>query len=153
MTDESEPRNRLEQLIADSGEDREIKGKTLDALVNSRVYVILNKPWDGTGQPPANTSLMFVTDGSDTERAMLAIFTSKERVAAFEPRGEGYDYEAEVDAAWAFLGVPENCGAYVNPNSVVNFRVGPEPAAFIRDVVQKEVEKHQGLGPSGQRLL
>lgn len=150
MTDELEPQTPLEQMIADSGEDRELKGKTLDGLVNSRIYVILDKEWDGRGQPPADTRLMFVTDGPDTERAMLAMFTSSQRAEAFEPRGDGFDYQAEVDAAWAFLGVPENCGAYVNPNSIVNFRIGPEPADFIKDVVKKELDKHQGLTPSGQ---
>ncbi|HET7673935.1 MAG TPA: SseB family protein [Gammaproteobacteria bacterium] len=152
MTDESEPYNELERMIAESGDDRERKSKALETLVNSKVYVILNKQWDGQGQPPSGTSMMFVTDGSDTERAMLAIFTSRERAEAFEPRGDGYDFQTEVDAAWAFLGVPVDCGAYVNPNSIVNFRIGPEMATFIKDVVNREVVAHQGKAPSGQSI-
>jgi hypothetical protein len=146
-TDQAPPHNDLERIIMQSADDQQVKTETLDALVNARVFVLLNKEWDGRGDLPEGAEMMFVTDGPDTERPMLALFTSRPRLEAFGPRGEGFSYGVQVDAAWAFLGVPEDCGAYANPNSIANFRVGPEAVVFITDVIEKTMAEHRDNAP------
>ena len=118
MTDTAtrSPEN-LESVLLTAEDTLESKRKVLQLLFDSRVYVVLDQPWDGRSLPSTDMRLLFVSDGKNSEQAMLALFTSREKCAAI-PKGDSlFDHPIEVDARWAILGVPKDAGILINPNS------------------------------------
>jgi len=132
--------NPLEQaLSAAKDNDQQSIRRALRAFVQSRVFVKLDQPWDGKTFPRSDMRLLFVSDGDNQERPMLAVFTSKAFSDIYAQAAAPFDYVAEVDAAWACLGVPKDGGIMVNPNSAPNFRIGPEVASILREAAEKDV--------------
>ena len=132
--------NPLEQaLSAAKDNDQQSIRRALRAFVQSRVFVKLDQPWDGKSFPRSDMRLLFVSDGDNRERPMLAVFTSKAFCDIYAQAAAPFDYVAEVDAAWACLGVPGDAGIMVNPNSVPSFRIGPEVAGILREAAEKDV--------------
>ncbi len=132
--------NPLEQaLSAAKDNDEQSIRKALRAFVQSRVFVKLDQPWDGKTFPRSDMRLLFVSDGDNRERPMLAVFTSKAFSDIYAQAAAPFDYAVEVDAAWACLGVPKDGGIMVNPNSMPSFRIGPEVASILREAAEKDV--------------
>src|SRR5580765_1898017 len=77
MSNERQPSPLLEALnkFEDSLEGRQA---VLTAFMQSRVYVLLDRPWDGRSLPNSETRLLFVSDGENKDQAMLAVFTGRE---------------------------------------------------------------------------
>ena len=140
------PENELESALVSADESVETRQEFLRTLVKSRVFVLLEQPWDGKSLPTINNRLLLVTDGQNKEQAMLAVFTTRKRAESFMPDENPFKHAVEVDAAWALLGVPDRSGMIVNPNMKLNFRVSPEVALMLRDVVQQDLTRRMGTG-------
>ncbi len=139
---EQKPVINLEETLKNAkGNDEQSIREVLRAFVQSRVFVKIDRQWDGKSFPRSDMRLLLVSDGDNTERPMVAVFTSVEYSKIYGQEAAPFTYTAEVDAAWVSLGVPENGGIMINPNSAPNFRIGPEVAAVLRDVATKDVEK------------
>ena len=132
--------SQLEEALSRAKENDELSvRKVLRAFVLSRVFVKLDQPWDGKSFPRSDTRLLFVSDGANTERPMLAVFSTEDHSRKYGEEAAPFNYVAEVDSAWACLGVPENAGIMINPTSVPNFRIGPEVARILRQTAEKDV--------------
>ena len=132
--------NKLEEALSAAKENDEPSIRhVLRALVLSRVFVKLDQPWDGKSFPRSDMRLLFVSDGANTERPMLAVFSTEAHSRIYGEDAAPFTYVTEVDSAWACLGVPENAGIMINPNSTPNFRIGPEVARVLRETAEKDV--------------
>ena len=134
--------SKLEAALSTHGQnDEQSIRKALRAFIQSRVFVKLDRPWDGKTLPRPDMHLLLVTDGDNKEQPMLAVFSSVSHSAAYKETEMGpFKYTTEVDAAWACLGVPENAGIMVNPNSAPNFRISPAVARVLRDTAQQDLD-------------
>jgi hypothetical protein len=133
--------NSLEETLRNAkGNDEQSIRAVLRAFVQSRVFVKTDQQWDGKSFPRSDMRIMLVSDGDNTERPMVAVFTSAEYSNVYGQEAAPFTHTVEVDAAWVSLGVPENGGIMVNPNSAPNFRIGPEVASVLRDTATKDVE-------------
>jgi len=131
------PPGNLESALLTAEDNLEGKRKILQLLFDSRVYVVLDQPWDGRSLPSTDMHLLFVSDGKNSQQAMLALFTSREKCTAI-PKGDSlFAHPVEVDARWALLGVPKEAGILINPNSAPGFRVTPPLAAELRTLAER----------------
>ena len=138
---EQKPAISLEDTLKNAkGNDEQSIREILRAFVQSRVFVKLDQEWDGKSFPRSDMRFMLVSDGDNTERPMVAVFTSVEYSKVYGQEAAPFTHTVEVDAAWVSLGVPENGGIMINPNSAPNFRIGPEVASVLRDVATKDVK-------------
>lgn len=145
---ESTSNSLLEQALKNAKENDELSvRKVLRAFILSRVFVKLDQPWDGVTFPRSDMRLLFVSDGDNQERPMLAVFTSRSCSEVYGKTAAPFEFVAEVDAAWACLGVPQNGGIMINPNSAPNFRIGPEVAQILREAAEKDVAEK--IKPAG----
>jgi tetratricopeptide (TPR) repeat protein len=124
----------LETLIAGSDNSPAALRGILNKLSTSRVFAVTNKPWDGRSVPRADMQLLLVSDGADQAQAMLALFSASEHARGVTDGDHAFKNVVEVDAAWAFLGVPEGAGILINPNSqeAPAFRIGSVVAAELK---------------------
>lgn len=130
----------LETALKDAkGNDEQSIRTVLNAFIQSRVFVKLDRQWDGKSIPRSEMRFMLVSDGDDTSRPMVAVFTSPEYSDAYGPEAAPFIHTTEVASAWICLGIPENGGIMINPNSAPNFRIGPEVAAVLREAASKDV--------------
>src|SRR5690242_17932092 len=138
---EMKPASLLEETLkkAKDNDEQTIRG-VLNAFIKSRVYVKLDQKWDGKSFPRSDMRFMLVSDGENTERPMVAVFTSPQYSEVYGKDAAPFIHTAEVDSAWICLGIPENGGIMINPNSVPNFRIGPEVASVLRDAANKDVK-------------
>jgi hypothetical protein len=138
---EQKPVNSLEETLRNSkeGDEQSIRA-ILRAFIQSRVFVKLDQHWDGKSFPRSDMRFMLVSDGENTERPMVAVFTSVEYSKVYGQEAAPFTHTVEVDSAWVCLGIPENGGIMINPNSAPNFRIGPEVAGTLRDAATKDVE-------------
>jgi len=136
------PASKLEEALSTPGQnDEQSIRKALRAFIQSRVFVNLDQPWDGKTLPQTDMHLLLVTDGENKEQPMLAVFSSASRSAVYKQEEIGpFKYTAEVDAAWACLGVPENAGIMINPNSAPNLRISPAVARVLRDTAKQDLD-------------
>lgn len=109
----------------------------LELLFNSRLFAVLDTPWDGHSLPSTETHILLVSDGENREQPMLALFTGRDKIEAI-PRGDTlFHYPAEVDARWALLGISKGTGILINPSTVPGFRILPELAAKLRELAEQ----------------
>lgn len=145
----------LESALLTTEDNLEGRRKILQLLFDARVYVVLDQPWDGRSLPSTEMHLLLVSDGKNSQQPMLALFTSREKCEAV-PKGDSlFEHPVEVDGKWALLGVPENAGILVNPNSAPAFRVTPQLAAELKAIAQRHLAQHLpgaagGAAPSAQ---
>lgn len=145
--------NLLEEALGKCGDDVDSKRAVLDALMRSRVTVLLDRPWDGRTLPSTEMQMLFVTDGGNTEQPMLALFSSDSRAGEFIPDAGVHRHPVSVDAAWALLGVPAGAGIMLNPNQIPNFRIGVEVVNVLREAAQKQLDQriHKAAQNRGQK--
>lgn len=150
MTNENQASPLLEALnkFEDSLEGRQA---VLTAFMESRVHVLLDRPWDGRSLPSTETRLLYVSDGENKEQAMLAVFTSREAAASTIPDMDEYKYAVEVDAQWALLSVPPNIGVRINPNVEPSFRILPELTVELRKIAERGVARRMSGHGVAQR--
>jgi len=123
----------------------------LTAFLQSRVYVLLDRPWDGRSLPSTETRLLFVSDGEDKDQAMLAVFTGREAAEGNIPSMDEFKHAVEVDAQWALLSVPPNIGVRINPNVEPSFRILPELALELRKIAERETARRMSGRGAAQR--
>jgi len=116
----------------------------LQQFLRARVFVLLDRPWDGRSLPNSETRLLFVSDGENKEQAMLAVFTGRVQAeTAMRDMGE-FNQPVEVDAQWALLAVPPDTGVRINPNSEPAFRILPELTVELRRIAERSLAQRQG---------
>jgi SseB protein N-terminal domain len=137
----TQPTGALEEAMKSAaGNDEQSIRRILQAFVQSRVFVKLDRKWDGKSFPRSDMRFLLVSDGDNAERPMVAVFTSLEYSNVYGSEAAPFVHVVEVDSAWICLGIPENGGIMINPNSAPNFRIGPEVAAKLREAASKDVE-------------
>lgn len=132
---------KLEASIARKGSDEAYVRAVLNELIMAKVYVLLDRPWEGTAAPNRETRLLHVSDGDNHTQAMLALFTSQQAYnEALQLPGNTFIHPALVDAPWAFLSVAPEVGIYINPNSPAGaFRIGPPVARQLREATEHQI--------------
>jgi hypothetical protein len=143
----AEPQSPLENALAHATGSDESRLGFLDLFMRSRITVVLDRPWDGRSLPSLEMRLLFVTDGSNHEQPMLALFTNEILANEYIAGVERFKHPVEVDAAWAMLGVFDGAGAVINPNSSPNFRISPKAATVLREAVQAQ-QTRPGASPA-----
>ena len=120
------------------------RSAVLVALATSPVTVILDQPWDGASLPDPDTRFLLVSDGKNTEQAMLAIFSNHDRAQRFShdvDLGNEFEHLVEVSGSWSLLGVTEGTGVMIDPNQPTAFRITPELAAQLRNDVREAMDR------------
>lgn len=144
---ENRPKSALEEALKNAkGNDEQSIREVLRAFIQSRVYVKLDQKWDGKTFPRSDMRFMLVSDGENMQRPMIAVFTSPEYSDVYGQGTAPFIHTVEVDSAWICLGIPEDGGIMINPNSAPNFRIGPEVAQILRDAAAKDVEAKRNPG-------
>ena len=147
------PPSPLETALLNAEDSVEGRRGILKQIFNSRVYVVLDQNWDGRSSLPSlDMHLLLVSDGQNKEQTMLALFTSADKVKAIPLANTPYQYPVEVDAAWALLGIPQNAGVLINPNSAPGFRILPGLAAELRDIAKRNLANRIQGALAGQPL-
>lgn len=152
MTTLAQNRNPLEEALRNFEDNPESRKKVLEIFLMSRVWVLLDQPWDGRSLPSTDTKLLFVSDGENQQQAMLAVFTDRTKAETTAPAMGDFQYPVEVDAQWALLGVIPGSGVRVNPNSEPSFRILPELVAELRKIAEGHLLRRQRAAaqdPSG----
>lgn len=136
----------LESALAGFTDDIEGRKTVLTAFLESRVHVLLDRPWDGRSLPNSETRLLFVSDGDNKDQAMLAVFTDRSKAeTAMAAMGE-FKHAVEVDAQWALLSVPPQVGVRINPNAEPAFKILPELAIELRKVAEQNQARRRATG-------
>lgn len=133
----------LEQALLRFEDSIDGRKAILEVFMASRVWMLLDQPWDGRSLPSTETRLLFVSDGEDQQQAMLAVFTDRGRAEATAPAMGDFRHPVEVDSQWALLGVIPAAGVRINPNSEPSFRILPELAAELRKVAEGGLLRRQ----------
>ena len=129
----------LETALAAFEDSLDNRRALLTTLLQSKVVVVMDMPWDGRSLPSTSAHMLFVSDGEDTQQAMLAVFTGQQQAAAFLVAGSPFKHPVEVDMLWALLGLPKEAGIRLNPNSAPGFRITPDLAAQLRDLAEQQL--------------
>jgi hypothetical protein len=136
MTDNTQSPATLVETLDRFEDSTEGRQAVLQQLLRSRVFVLLDKPWDGRSLPNSEMRLLYVSDGEDKQQAMLALFTDRARAEQVVPNMGEFRYVVEVDAPWALLSVAPNTGVRINPNVDPSFRILPNLAVELRKMVE-----------------
>lgn len=142
----------LEQALQGFEDSVEGRKAVLEKFMATRVWVLLDKPWDGRSLPSTDTRLLFVSDGENTDQAMLAVFTDQARAEAVMADMGDFRNPVEVDSQWALLGVVPSAGVRINPNSEPSFRILPELVVELRKIAEGGLLRRQRASlqdPSG----
>lgn len=115
----------------------------LQEFIRARVFVLLDRPWDGRSLPNTETKLLYVSDGENQDQAMLAVFTGKVEAERAIPEMGEFRHPVEVDAQWALLSLIPNAGVRINPNAEPAFRILPELTVELRKVAERHLARMQ----------
>ncbi len=141
MTTKPETLIQALENFEDTAEGRRV---VLEKFMSTRIFVLMDQPWDGRSLPSTEMRLLFVSDGEDKQQAMLAVFTDRAHAEAVAADMGEFRHPAEVDARWAMLGVPPDVGVRINPNSTPSFRILPQLAIELRRMVEGKLQQRQG---------
>lgn len=136
----------LEQALLGFEDSLEGRKVVLEKFLAARIYVLLDKPWDGRSLPSTEMRLLFVSDGENQEQAMLAVFTDRSKAESIAAAMGEFQHVVEVDSKWALLGVPATTGVRINPNSEPGFRILPELTTELRKLAQQHLAARQRTG-------
>src|ERR1700742_2801297 len=67
MTDNTQTPATLVEALERFEDSKQGRETVLQLLLRSRVFVLLDKPWDGRSLPNSETRLLYVSDGEDKE--------------------------------------------------------------------------------------
>ena len=138
----SNPNSLLDALMQFE-DNLEGRKRVLEKFIGARVYVLLDRPWDGRSLPNTETKLLYVSDGENQEQAMLAVFTGKTQAEQALPAMGDFKHPVEVDAQWALLSLLPNAGVRINPNAEPAFRILPELALEMRKIAEHQLARAQ----------
>jgi tetratricopeptide (TPR) repeat protein len=124
----------LESLIAASDNSTTAIRAILNKLSVSKVFAVLDRPWDGHSIPRMDMRLLMVTDGENHQQPMLALFTSAQHAQGNTGGDHPFKNVVEVEATWAMLAITDNAGIMINPNAsdAPMFRIGSGVAAELK---------------------
>ncbi|MGE5626397.1 MAG: hypothetical protein ACM3ZT_12715 [Bacillota bacterium] len=147
----TEPANSpaLEQALMNFEDSVDGRRAVLKEFVAARIYVLLDRPWDGRSLPNMDSRLLFVSDGENMEQAMLAVFTDKAKAETVKSAMGEFQHAVEVDAKWALLGVPPGMGVRINPNVGPSFRILPELVTELRKQTQHQLAQRMNVEAKG----
>lgn len=149
---DSEALSALETALAAFEDSLDNRRTLLTTLLESKVVVVLDTPWDGRSLPSTSARMLFVSDGENTQQAMLAVFTGQQQAEAFLTSGSPFKHPVKVDMPWALLGLPKDAGIRLNPNSAPGFRITPELAGQLRGLAEQQLAARMGkTGATGPR--
>ncbi|HEY4128925.1 MAG TPA: SseB family protein [Gammaproteobacteria bacterium] len=148
MATQPSSRPALEQALLTFEDSVEGRKAVLENFLSSRVWVLLDQPWDGRSLPSVEMKLLFVSDGENLEQAMLAVFTDRARAEAAAPAMGEFRHAVEADSQWTLLAVPKAAGVRINPNSEPSFRILPELTIELRKMVEVRLARSQANNPS-----
>jgi len=143
MTKQTQTPITLEQALHSFEDSVEGRKTVLESFLASRVWVLLDQPWDGQSLPSTETRLLFVSDGENQQQAMLAVFTDRARAEATVPAMGDFRHPVEVDSQWALLGVIPGAGVRINPNTEPSFRILPELVVELRKIAESGLLRRQ----------
>ena len=143
MTNETRRFTSLLDSLLHFEDTLEGRQAVLQEFIRSRVFVLLDNPWDGRSLPNTETKLLYVSDGENQEQAMLAVFTSKAEAERAVPDMGEFKHAVEVDAQWALLSLIPNAGVRINPNAEPAFRILPELALEMRKIAERHLARMQ----------
>lgn len=146
MTDNTQKSATLVEALERFEDSAAGRQAVLQQLLRSRVFVLLDKPWDGRSLPNTEMRLLHVSDGDDKQQAMLALFTDRARAEQVMPAMGEFRYAVEVDARWALLSVRPDVGVRINPNVEPAFRILPNLAIELRRIVEQVKKGHAQAG-------
>jgi tetratricopeptide (TPR) repeat protein len=128
------PKSELESLISSSDNSPTAIRAVLSKFASSRIYAVVDQPWDGRSAPHPGMRLLLVTDGADHQQSMLALFSAARHAEGSIGGEHPFKNVVEVDAAWALLGISDNAGILINPNTTDTpaFRIGPAVAVELK---------------------
>lgn len=140
----------LEQFIVNAPEDLERalgelsrheinNGEFLEALVRSKAFTLLDRPWGGEASASDEVRLMTVDDPEDEGR-MMGLFTSEEKAREAQGQAPGFEHLARVDVLWALLRLESGCGVMVDPGQDTSFRIPAKVAANMRQSVRDAIK-------------
>jgi hypothetical protein len=121
------PENDLETKLSRIASGRTTFMKAFNFFLNSLVVVLTKPP--GNGEPPEKKPL--TVRGPEGE-PLLAVFSSRGRVATIVERHNGYKTVVALPAWQVISGLPANRGIVVNPGWTVGFTVPPELLQKLR---------------------
>ena len=126
--------NELESLITGSDNSPASIRAILNKFASSKIFAVTDRPWDGRSVPRPDMRLLMVTDGANHQQPMLALFSAGQYAHGVIAGDHPFKHVVEVDAAWALLGVAENVGILINPNTTdaPAFRIGSGVAAELK---------------------
>lgn len=130
--------NALESLIAGSDNSQASIRAIINKFAASKVFAVTDKPWDGRSMPRPDMRLLLVSDGANQQQPMLALFSAARHAQGVTGGDHPFKNIVEVDATWALLGVSDNAGILINPNTTdaPAFRIGPGVAAELKKYAQ-----------------
>ena len=136
---DSAAQSALETALTTFEDSLDNRRALLTTLLQSKVYVVLDMPWDGRSLPSTSAHMLFVSDGENTQQAMLAVFTGQPQAAAFPVADSAFKHPVEVDMLWALLGLPKEAGIMLNPNAGPSFRITPDLGAQLRSLAEQQL--------------
>lgn len=133
----------LTDALYSVSDDVEGRMNFVQTFLRSRGWVLTDMVWDGRSQPARGMRLAFVSDGGNQQQPMLAVFTDRKHasdyVASVPAGANPFTNVAEVEVAWAMLGVPVQAGVMINPNTPRCFRISPQAAAELTEGVKRSL--------------
>ncbi|MGH8426541.1 MAG: SseB family protein [Gammaproteobacteria bacterium] len=151
--DDETPPNRLEQLLNSYAEDPQWYSDFFIALATEHVTVAVSPPWEEVDvPPPVGRKLLIVSDGSNQEQPMLALFSRPARAEKFcrENVQDGQFAPFETASSWALLQVPEGAGIRLNPNEPQGFRIPPPLMDKLKHDVRQALHRAQAKAREAQ---
>jgi hypothetical protein len=151
MTTDQQTSSPLLDALNRFEDNREGRETVLKAFLRSRVWVLLDRAWDGRSLPSTETRMLFVSDGENEQQAMLAVFTGRAEAETVMASMAEFKHPVEVDAQWALLGVPPNIGVRINPNLDPAFKILPELTVELRKIAERSIAKQGSMKQGATR--
>src|SRR5579863_8934978 len=125
----------IDDALKSAPDDVDGRLHIITTLVNSRVSIIVDRPWDGRSNPDRNMQLAVVSDGSNRQQAMVAVFSLREHAEKYlrgiSQAQHAFQNIVQVQMGWVLLGIPPGAGIMLNPNTERGFRIPPDIAAEL----------------------
>lgn len=132
----------LERALGELSRHEKNNGEFLEAMVRSKAFTLLDRPWSGELGDAEGIRLVTVSDPKGEGR-LMGLFTSEDKARAVQPEAPEFEHLARVDVLWALLRLEKGCGVMVNPGQETGFRIPPKVAGDLQASVRKAIENVQ----------